>query len=196
MTPEQRNASERLRTVTGIAGRHVPLAYSGTRRSASHRRRSPLAGAAGRWAAGSPAAPCRPPPSGRWCGGTRRAARRAVDTPKQLTSDELQILVGVVLLAISLGGLALLLVQPPQPRLSGPSASGVDPSGRSSVRRYRLPGPPPRPGRAQGRPRHLPHLPRVCLVSAWLLTVAMVWLVCLKLSTQGIPTGQPVEWPA
>jgi len=68
-----------------------------------------------------------------------------VETPKQLTSDELQILVGVVLLAISLGGLALLLVQPPQPRLSGPSASGVDPSGRSSVRRYRLPGPPPRP---------------------------------------------------
>ena len=81
-------------------------------------------------------------------------------------------------------------------RLSGPSASGVDPSGRSSVRRYRLPGPPPRPGRAQGRPRHLPHLPRGCLVSAWLLTVAMVWLVCLKLSAQGIPTGQPVEWPA
>ena len=33
-----------------------------------------------------------------------------VETPKQLTSDELQILVGVVLLAISLGGLALLLV--------------------------------------------------------------------------------------
>jgi hypothetical protein len=33
-----------------------------------------------------------------------------VETPKQLTSDELQILVGVVLLAISLGGLVLLLV--------------------------------------------------------------------------------------
>jgi hypothetical protein len=48
-----------------------------------------------------------------------------VETPKQLTSDELQILVGVVLLAISLGGLALLLVQPSQPRLSGPSASGL-----------------------------------------------------------------------
>ena len=33
-----------------------------------------------------------------------------METPKQLTSDELQILVGVLLLALSLGGLALLLV--------------------------------------------------------------------------------------
>jgi hypothetical protein len=31
-------------------------------------------------------------------------------------------------------------VQPRQPRPSGPSASGVDPAGRSSVRRYRPPG--------------------------------------------------------
>jgi hypothetical protein len=36
--------------------------------------------------------------------------RPPVETPKHLTNDEVQLLLGVLLLTISLGGLALLLV--------------------------------------------------------------------------------------
>jgi len=41
---------------------------------------------------------------------TSRPLEASVETPKHLTNDELQLLLGVLLLTISLGGLALLLV--------------------------------------------------------------------------------------
>jgi hypothetical protein len=42
--------------------------------------------------------------------GPSRPLEASVETPKHLTNDELQLLLGVLLLTISLGGLALLLV--------------------------------------------------------------------------------------